>query len=144
MVDALLETLLTTGIVAAVYLACKKFYDDYREVNARATVVVIGGGPIGLVSALIAAGSGKAAKILLYEENSKCNLLKRPQQLAIDGANGAFLGTLGIDLGSVEGCWRHGVFYCRLAVFQEHLLELLGRKSAIDVRLNTKVRENYF
>ena len=101
-----------------------------------------GAGPVGLTSVLISARSGKAAKIILFEEKFRNDLINRPQQIALQEKNVTFLKTLGVDFDNIEGCWQNNCFFTRMGVFQEYMLGMIYRLHShvdVDIRLNKKV-----
>ncbi len=138
----LIQTTLVTLVITCVFMATKTSYDTFRQHWSRATVVVVGAGPVGLTSVLISALSGKAEKIILFDEKFRNDLINRPQQIALKERCVKFLKTLGVDFDNIEGCWHQGCFYTRLGVFEEYMLGMVYRiqfKVPVDVRLNTKV-----
>ncbi len=135
-----MQTIAVTVAVTCGFLLSKTTYDNFRKRWARATVVVVGAGPIGLISVLIAAKSGKAARIILYEEKYRNDLLNRPQQIALQQKNVHFLKSLGVDFDNIEGCWQQKCFYTRIGVFQEYILSIIYTLGVpVDVRLQQKV-----
>ncbi len=138
-----LQTVVVTVAVTCGFLISKTTYDNFRKRWARATVVVIGAGPIGLISVLIAAKSGKAEKIILFEEKYRNDLFNRPHQIALEQKNVHFLKTLGVDFDNIEGCWQQKCFFTRIGVFQEYILSTIYRLNVtVDVRLHQKVRSH--
>ena len=87
----LLQTLVITVVVTFVFLLSKTTYDNYRKRSSKATLVVVGAGPIGLTSLIIAAKSGKISRAILFEEKCSQDLVNRPQQIALEHKNVIFL-----------------------------------------------------
>lgn len=140
--SVLVQTTLVTLLVTCVFMATKTSYDTFRQRWSRATVIVIGAGPVGLTSVLISALSGKAHKITLFDDRFRNELINRPQQIALKDKCVKFLKTLGVDFDNIEGCWHQGCFFTKLGVFQEYMLGMVYRlhaKVSVDIRLNTKV-----
>ena len=54
----LIQTTVVTILVTCAFMATKTSYDMFRQHWSKATVIVIGAGPIGLISVLITALSG--------------------------------------------------------------------------------------
>ena len=140
-----METVTITFIIICVFIASKNAFDNLRRKWARITVVVIGGGPIGLISVLIAAKSERVSRIILYDDKNRQDLLNRPQQIAVERHNVQYLTELGVDFDNLEGCWQQHCFYTRIGVFQEYVLSILYRLPVqVDVKLNSKVcQSNY-
>ena len=137
------QTTLVTVAVLSIFLMCRTVYEHIRQQFARVTVVIIGAGPIGLLSALLASQNQKVNRVILYEEKSRRELLARHQQVALNSLTVKFVKTVGIDLDSLEGCWHNKCFLTPIAVFQEYLLERIYTVSRdvceVDVKLNCKV-----
>jgi 2-polyprenyl-6-methoxyphenol hydroxylase-like FAD-dependent oxidoreductase len=109
------------------------------------TAVVVGAGPIGLASLVVAAKSGRVSRIIVFEEQSKMALFNQPHQIALDASSVTFLRSYEVDFDNMEGCWDGGAFYTRLGVFQEYMLSILARLDVpVDLRLSTKVRRVSF
>ena len=135
-----LKTLAVTMAVTCGFLISKTTYDAFRRHHARATFVIIGGGPCGLIAALIVARTGKASRIVIYEEKHRSELVNRPQQLAFEQKNVHFLKSFGVDFDNMEGCWQHKRFFTRIGVFTEYMLSIIYRLDIpIAVHLNQKV-----
>ena len=58
-------------LVVTAFVCTKTVLDRVRRRHARATVVVVGAGPVGLTATLVAAHSGRAGRLVVYEELSK-------------------------------------------------------------------------
>ena len=75
------QTGLITVLVSVVFVMCRSVYDHIRRQCSYVNVVVIGGGPVGLLSAMIATRHDKVSRAFLYEERNRHELLKQPQQV---------------------------------------------------------------
>ena len=140
--EQIAQTAIITLVISCAFYVCKSGYDFTKQRYSKPTVVIIGAGPIGLASTLICAKSWCATQILLFEDNSQHYLINRHQQIAFDGDNVDFLGTLGVDFDNIEGLWQGNSFLTRLGVFEEYLLGMVYRlqsKVHVDIRLNTQV-----
>ncbi|XP_059164437.1 uncharacterized protein LOC131947288 [Physella acuta] len=134
-----LHQILISVLIVTCFVCTKTLVDSFRRRNARVSVIIIGAGPIGLTSMLVAARSGRVARIVLYEELCKQVLYNKPHQIAFDVKSVHFLKRMGVDFDNIEGCWEMGCFYTRLGVFQEYMLTTIPRLDVpVDVRLPTK------
>ena len=138
-----IQCVLMTSVAVGVFLGLKSCFDHFRRQFSKIIVVVIGGGPIGLLSALIASKTGNTEKIIVFEENSKSDLISRPQQIGLDIQSVKFLRGLGIDFDNIEGCWdkRGKEFFTPIGVFQEYVLDIVPQVKMVDIdfRFGTKV-----
>lgn len=135
-----IQVAFVTVLVSVCFIVTKSAYDEVRKVMSRVTLIIIGGGPIGLVSLFVAARCGYVSNIILYEEKSRSKLLSNNYQIALDTSSVQFLKTLRIDFDNIEGCWDRGTFYTKTGVFLEYLLSSIPRLEVpLDLRLDTKV-----
>ncbi|XP_064599220.1 uncharacterized protein LOC135465802 [Liolophura sinensis] len=141
----LVQFLVLTVTVIAGFVCAKTVVDNVRRRCARLTVLVVGAGPVGLTSALIAARSGKVGKLILYEERCRHALVNRPNQVAFDSKRVAFLRRFGVDFDNLEGCWHNGCFFTRVGVYIEYLLSIVEQVGVpLDIRLDTRfTRDNF-
>ena len=138
--STLLETLLVTVLVSGGFLLGKSSYDRLRQRLCKVVVVVVGAGPIGLTSVLLACHSGKAHKVILIEEKARAQLVNRPHQIALDTETVTFLRQLHVDFDNIEGCWQNGCFFTRIGVFTEYMLDIFcQQRTPVEVRLKTRV-----
>ena len=139
----MIDTITVTVIILCVFIASKNAMDNLWRRWAKVTVVVVGGGPVGLISVLIAAKCQRVSRIILFEEKTRHNLLNRPQQIAVERHNVQYLTELGVDFDNMEGCWKQHCFYTRVGVFQEYVLSILFRLPIeVDTRFSTTVSLN--
>ena len=87
------NTICVTLLIVTCFIFCKNSYDCLRQWGVHLNVIIIGSGPIGLVSALIASYSDKVANIVVFEEKNRAQLFVRPQQIALDSKSIEFLKT---------------------------------------------------
>ena len=138
----LFQTTAVTILVTVAFVATKTSYEKVRQHLSKATVVVVGAGPVGLTAVLISALSGKAEKIILFDDKFRNDLINRPQQIALTDSSVMFLKMLGVDFDNIEGCWQNGSFFTKLGVFEEYVLGMVYRlhcKVPVDIRLHSKV-----
>ncbi|CAG5131208.1 unnamed protein product, partial [Candidula unifasciata] len=135
-----LNQIIISAVIVTCFVCTKTIVDNLRRRNARITVVIVGAGPIGLTSMLVAARCGRVSRIVLYEEMCKLVLYNKPHQIAFDVKSVHFLKRLGVDFDNIEGCWDAGCFYTRLGVFQEYMLTTVPKLGVpVDLRLGTKI-----
>ena len=141
----LLETFAITIIVTCGFIVSKSTFDKVRRRLSKVTVVVIGAGPAGLCSLLIATKTGKVSRVILYEEKSRNELLNQSHQITLEQNTVHFLKSLGVDFDNIEGCWQHKRFFTRIGVFQEYMLSMLNTRRSddmqVDIRMHCKVSE---
>ena len=140
--NTLVQTAVVTFFVAFGY---KILHGMIKQHFFKASVVVVGAGPIGLISVLVASQIRCTSRLLLIEETSYYNLVSRNHQIAIQADNVKFLRNLGINFKNIEGIWQGDTFVTLLGTFEEYLLELIYRlnsKVKVEIRLCTKV--SYF
>ena len=135
-----IQTAIITLLVSVCFVITKTAYDEVRQILSRVTLVVIGAGPIGLLSLIIAARCGRVSSIIIYEVKSRFELLNNNYQIVLDKNSVALLRTLGIDFDNMEGCWDKGTFCTRTGILLEYLLTSMARlEIPVDIRLKTKV-----
>ncbi|XP_045193654.1 uncharacterized protein LOC123549549 [Mercenaria mercenaria] len=123
----------------AVFVGTKKIFSKVRREMAQMTVVVVGAGPIGLTSALIAVQCKRVKKLVLYEEQSKSNVERRSYQIAIQSSNVSLLRSYGIDFDNLEGLWHNGCFYTRVGIYLEYIIHVLPLYSTeVEINFGTK------
>lgn len=142
--SVVLETVLITVVVTCAFVITKSTYDRLRLRTSRATVVIIGAGPAGLISAWIVAQTGKASRIIVYEEKGRPDVVTRTKYMALNGRSLKFLRSVGLEVQeNVEGSWQHQGFVTKTGPVLEYLLDLLKSRydNLFDLRLGTKVRK---
>ncbi|KAL4222882.1 hypothetical protein ACF0H5_018922 [Mactra antiquata] len=128
-----------TLTVVALFVGSRKVYTNIKKKMAHLEVIVIGAGPIGLTSALIAVQSKRVNKLILYEEVSRFEVENRGYQIAIQSANVSFLRSFGVDFDNLEGVWRDGCFYTRAGIYLEYIIQILPFYSTeVDLKFRTK------
>ncbi|KAH9504901.1 hypothetical protein Btru_060970 [Bulinus truncatus] len=134
-----LHQIIISALVVTCFVCTKTLVDGLRRRNARVSVVIVGAGPIGVTSMLVAARTGRVSQIVVYEEVNKHALFNRPHQIAFDPKSVHFLKRLGVDFDNIEGCWDMGSFFTRIGVFQEYMLTTIPRLDVpVTIRLGTK------
>lgn len=135
-----LHQIIISALIVTCFVCTKTLVDSLRRRHARISVVIVGAGPIGVTSLLVAARTGRASQIIVYEELNKHALFNRPHQIAFDPKSVHFLKRLGVDFDNIEGCWDMGNFYTRIGVFQEYMLTTIPKLDVpVHIRLGTKV-----
>ncbi|ESO81962.1 hypothetical protein LOTGIDRAFT_170498 [Lottia gigantea] len=131
--------ILCSVLMVAIFIATKRLVESFRRSYSKLTVVVIGGGPVGLTAVLVAALSKKVSNIILFEEMFRNNLCNKPSQIAFNPKTVKFLRTLDIDFDNLEGCWSNDYFYTRSGVYTDYLLCVLYKfNKKVDLKLGTK------
>ncbi|KAL3860230.1 hypothetical protein ACJMK2_010384 [Sinanodonta woodiana] len=131
--------LLVTVTLVAVFVGTRTILNRIRQELAQLTVVIIGAGPIGMTSALIAVQCERVSKLILIEEQSKYSLENRSYQIAFQPQIVHFLKRIGVDFDHLEGCWHHGCFYTRIGIYLEYIINILHLYSTeVEIRFNTK------
>ena len=114
-----------TLLSIVIFLSMKVAYDKIQQQWSHVTLVVIGGGPVGLLSAIIGMKTGHIVNVIIYEEKVRSDLFNQPHQIALDNVSVKFLHDIGVDFDNIEGCWQDGCFFTRIGVFIEYLLNLV-------------------
>ncbi|XP_064641269.1 uncharacterized protein LOC135496080 isoform X2 [Lineus longissimus] len=134
---------LLTALVVVFFSLTRNTLEDVIERISRVTVIVVGAGPIGLLSVLIALRSGKASRIILFEQMKKSELMSRPQQIGLDKKSVVFLQTLDIDFDNMEGCWQNDTFITRLVVFQEYIMDILHQNNHEEIPIHLRLGQKF-
>ncbi|XP_060587705.1 uncharacterized protein LOC132743192 [Ruditapes philippinarum] len=130
---------LITISAVVVFMGTKIVFSKIRRDMAQSTVIIIGAGPIGLTSALIAVQCTRVRKLVLYEEHTKSNVEKRMYQITIQSQYVSFLRSYGVDFDNLEGLWKDGCFYTRAGIYLEYILHILPLYATdIDMKFGTK------
>ena len=136
-----IQNVAVTVFVTCAFVLCKCAYDRMRKRKANIAVIVIGAGPIGLLSVLIAARSKKVTKVIVFEEKSRNCIVNRPHQIGVDSKSVSLLSSFGVDFDNIEGCWKHKNFFTRIGVFQEYLISLLAtQRVSVTLKVRCKVK----
>lgn len=134
------QQLYITIIFLAIFLGCRKLYSQIKRNLSQLNLVIVGAGPIGLTSALVAIKSGKIAKAIIYEEKGRNELINRSYQVSFDNNLVKFLQSVGVDFDHIEGCWQNGFFHTKVGVYVEYIIDVLQlRRSFIEIKFNKKV-----
>ena len=129
----------------AVFIGTKKIFGRIQREMAQMTVIVVGAGPVGLTSALIAVQCKRVHRLVLYEEQARCKVENKTYQIAIQPSSVSFLRNNGIDFDNLEGLWHDGYFYTRVGIYLEYIIHVLPHYcSDIDYRFGTKVSNCFF
>lgn len=135
-------SLFITIAILAAFAGSKAIYDRYRKSFTKIKVVVVGAGPIGLTSAIIALRSTKVSKITIFEEKERNELIYTSYQISFDDQSIQFLKSLGVDFDNIEGCWKGNYFQTNAGVYMQYILEKLklsSNKTACDIHFKTRV-----
>ncbi|XP_076449291.1 uncharacterized protein LOC143285758 [Babylonia areolata] len=122
-----MQHLMLTAAMVVLFVCTKAYVNQIRRQQARCTVVIIGAGPVGLTSVLIASRNPHVERIILYEEESRHALVNKAHQIAFDRNTLKFLKGLNVDFDNMEGSTEKGIFYTRIGIFLEHLFNRLAR-----------------
>ncbi|XP_071172775.1 uncharacterized protein [Mytilus edulis] len=134
-------SLFITIAILAAFAGSKAIYDRYRKSFTKIKVVVVGAGPIGLTSAIIALRSTKVSKITIFEEKERNELIYTSYQISFDDQSIQFLKSLGVDFDNIEGCWKGDYFQTNAGVYMQYILEKLklsSNKTACDIHFKTR------
>ncbi|XP_062572350.1 uncharacterized protein LOC134234314 isoform X2 [Saccostrea cucullata] len=131
------QNILITVLFLALFTGWRAFYERIKRTLCHVTVVVIGGGPVGLLSAFLALKSGRASKIVIFEEKDRKTLLNGPYQLTFDIQSVEYLKRCGIDFDNIEGCCHDNCFTTKVGVFLEYILDHLS-SARVSVRFSCK------
>ncbi|KAK0061739.1 hypothetical protein Bpfe_008654 [Biomphalaria pfeifferi] len=123
------QNLLVTLVILSMFMVTKSYYNHIRRQMAKCTVFVIGAGPTGLTSALIASQNPHVTQVIVYEELTRAALIERSHQVEFNRKSREFLSSLGIDFNGIEGCMENNIFHTRIGVFLEHVLGMLQLRS---------------
>ncbi|XP_033110015.1 uncharacterized protein LOC117111227 [Anneissia japonica] len=137
------STAFVTIIIVSFFVFTKSIYEYIKKRRTKLNLIIVGSGPIGLTTAIIAAQNKRISRITLYESKPRQNLFVRPQQIALDRRSIHFLKSLKIDFNAIEGCWENDRFFTRVGTFQEHLLEILKKLDAdLEIKFGCKFTED--
>jgi hypothetical protein len=125
------QNILITVLFLALFVGGKTFYERIKYGLRQVTVVVVGAGPVGLLSAFLALKSGRAVTIVIYEEKDRKTLLNGQYQLTFDSQRVDFLKKCGIDFDNIEGCCHDNCFTTKVGVFLEYILDHLSASNVI-------------
>ncbi|CAL1532374.1 unnamed protein product, partial [Lymnaea stagnalis] len=133
------QNLLVTFVILTMFMVTKSYYNHVRRQMARCTVFVIGAGPTGLTSALIASQNPHVTEVIVYEEMTRADLIEKAHQVEFNRKSREFLTCLGVDFDSLEGCLENNIFHTRIGVFLEHVLGMLTwRTVPVTLRIGVK------
>ncbi|XP_035826378.1 uncharacterized protein LOC101846292, partial [Aplysia californica] len=135
------QNIVLTVLVLTLFVVSKSYFNRVRRRMARCTVFVIGAGPTGLTSALLACQSPHVSRVVVYEEMPRADLLQKGHQVEFNRKSRDFLSNLGVDFDGLEGCLVGDLFHTRVGVFLEHVLHLLTR-GPVSVTLKLGVKFN--
>ena len=134
--------IVVTLSVLVMFIGTRTIFTKIRRELAEITVVVIGAGPIGLTSALIAANCKRVTRLVVYEECSRFDVEQKSYQIAIRSSNIAFLRKYGLDFDNLEGIWHEGSFYTRVGIYLEYLINVLPLHGAtVEFNFSAKVSQ---
>lgn len=134
------QNMLITLLFLALFTGWRTFYDRVKRSLRQVTVVVVGGGPVGLLAAFLALRSGRAGKIVIFEEKDRKSILNGQYQLTFDRQSVEFLRESGIDFDNIEGCRHDNNFTTKVGVFVEFILvRLTTPDNNVTLRFGSKV-----
>ncbi|KAK7505285.1 hypothetical protein BaRGS_00003447, partial [Batillaria attramentaria] len=113
-----MQHLMLTAAMVVLFVCTKAYVNQLRRQNA----------------------SPHVERVVLYEEETRQTLVNRDHQIALDRKTVEFLKGLDVDFDNMEGCMEKSIFYTRIGIFLEHLLNMLPKMPVRqDLKLATKV-----
>ncbi|WAR11351.1 hypothetical protein MAR_025531 [Mya arenaria] len=123
----------------AVFIGTRHVFSKIRNEMAVLTVIIIGAGPIGLTSALIAVQCKRVHRLVIFEEENRLHVENRSYQITIQPSLVSFLRSYGVDFDNLEGIWQDGCFYTRVGIYLEYIIHVLPLyRTKIDIGFGTK------
>ncbi|XP_052815279.1 uncharacterized protein LOC128242232 [Mya arenaria] len=123
----------------AVFIGTRHVFSKIRNEMANLTVIIIGAGPIGLTSALIAVQCKRVHRLVIFEEENRSRVENRSYQITIQPSLVSFLRGYGVDFDNLEGEWQDGCFYTRVGVYLEYIIHVLPLyRAETDIKFGTK------
>ncbi|KAK3085962.1 hypothetical protein FSP39_011386 [Pinctada imbricata] len=126
------------GAVFGIFTGWKSIYEKIRRSFNDLNVVIVGAGPIGLSSAILALQTGRVSKLVIFEERQRKELVNLSYQISFDENSVNFLQSSKIDFDNIEGCWHEGCFSTRVGVYLEYIFDRLQAYRNSTVLFNTK------
>ncbi|XP_033754984.1 uncharacterized protein LOC117337937 isoform X2 [Pecten maximus] len=121
------------------FLGGRAVYGQLRKRIRKLDVVVIGAGPVGLTATFIAMHSPRVGRVTVYEESSRECIINSPYQVTFDSTSFKFLETIGVDFNNMEGCHESGLFYTKVGVYLQYILDQIQcMKQHCNVLFGTK------
>ncbi|XP_069113566.1 uncharacterized protein [Argopecten irradians] len=115
--------LFMTVLFLLAFLGGRAVYGQFRRRVRKLDVVVIGAGPVGLTATFIAMRSPRVGQITVYEESPREYVINSPYQITFDSTSFSFLETIGVDFNNMEGCHDLGLFYTKVGVYLQYILD---------------------
>lgn len=130
-----------TVIFLLAFLGGRAVYGEVRRRGRRMDVVVVGAGPVGLTASFIAMRHPRVGRVMVFEELSRERVIHSDYQITLDADSSEFLQSHGVDFNNMEGCREGGLFYTKVGVYLEYLLDQIQYTGQqCQVLFETKVR----
>ena len=137
--SAAVHILITVSAVA-IFIGTRHVFCKIRDDMSFITVLIVGAGPIGLTTALIATQSKRVQKVIVFEDDSRHNVENRSYQICVSPPLVSFLRSYHVDFDNLEGIWNDGCFYTRVGIYLEYIINILPiYQTNIDLRFGSKV-----
>ncbi|KAK3085424.1 hypothetical protein FSP39_003082 [Pinctada imbricata] len=107
-------------------------------------IIIVGAGPVGLMSALLTLQNRGVAELVIFEERKRTDIFNLSYQVSFDAKSVQFLTECTVDFDNIEGCWMDGTFTAKVGVFLEYVLDRIMTSSKATVLFSNKFDRQEF